>query len=58
MHLDPAPEKGGIAGHTATSLASGTWTLNSTKVLARDCAKRENQPKCWEKQREHDFARA
>jgi hypothetical protein len=35
MHLDPAPQKGGIAGHTAISLEGGKGPLNSTKVLGR-----------------------
>jgi hypothetical protein len=33
MHLDPAPEKGGIAGHTDSSLGFRRSSFNSTKVL-------------------------
>jgi hypothetical protein len=33
MHLDPAPEKGGIAGHAGASFGAGAWIFNSTKVL-------------------------
>jgi hypothetical protein len=33
LHLDPAPEKGGIAGHTVSSVGRGGRGVNSTEGL-------------------------
>jgi len=42
VYLDPAPQKGGIAGHTGLSLGFAIWRVNGTEVLSKRTAKPQN----------------